>query len=200
MSATVLYMSMSVDGFVTGPNERPDNGLGDGGLRLHRWCLPDEDPVNLSAASQRLTGVDREVWEQMLTTGAVVTGRQTFEMAGGWSGDHHDGVPIWVVTRHEPHPEYSAPEIVTYTGDVHDAVRRAKEAAGERDVMVHGAGLAPVLLGAGLLDEIQVHVVPVLFGEGRRLFDGPMSGHPELELISARPGEGALHVRYRVRR
>ena len=88
--ATVLYMSMSLDGFIAGPNERPENGLGDGGERLHEWALRDR------------AGVNGQVVDEFMSTGAVVAGRGTFEPAGGWGGDHHDGVPIFILSRHEP--------------------------------------------------------------------------------------------------
>ncbi len=95
MSATVLYMSMSLDGFIAGPNEGPGNGLGDGGHRLHEWTPSRE------AITGRLPGVNGQVIDEFMSTGAVVAGRGTFEPAGGWGGDHHDGVPIFILTRHE---------------------------------------------------------------------------------------------------
>ena len=100
MSATVLYMSMSLDGFIAGPNEGPGNGLGDGGHRLHEWAMTRGD-VDLEAA-RRSGSVNGQVVEEFMSTGAVVAGRRTFEPAGGWGGDHHDGVPIWVLSRCEP--------------------------------------------------------------------------------------------------
>ncbi|MDQ3752301.1 MAG: dihydrofolate reductase, partial [Actinomycetota bacterium] len=100
MSATVLYMSMSLDGFVAGPNEGPDNGLGDGGHRLHEWALTGADPDRKEVGP--LAGVNGEVVDEFMATGAVVAGRGTFEPAGGWGGDHHDGVAIFVFSRHEP--------------------------------------------------------------------------------------------------
>ena len=89
--------------------------------------------------------------------------------------------------------------LVTYVDDAEAAMTRAKEAAGEKDVLVHGAGTAPLLLAAGVLDEIQIHLIPVLFGEGRRLVDH-LGAHVELELIRVLEGDGATHLRYRVRR
>src|SRR5919108_4328254 len=100
MSATVLYMSMSLDGFIAGPNERPDNGLGDGGERLHEWCLTGSSAGDKGVG--RPAGVNGEVFDEMMSTGAVVAGRGTFEPAGGWGGDHHDGVPIFILTRRDP--------------------------------------------------------------------------------------------------
>ena len=100
MSATVLYMSMSLDGFIAGPNEGPGNGLGDGGHRLHEWAMTGGD-VDLEAA-RRSGGVNGQVVEEFMSTGAVVAGRRTFEPAGGWGGDHHEGVPIWSLAATSP--------------------------------------------------------------------------------------------------
>lgn len=193
MSSTVLYMSMSLDGFVAGPNEGPDNGLGDGGHRLHEWTGGVGD-------AEQPDGADREVLDDSLSTGAVLAGRGTFEPAGGWDGDHHDGVPIFILSRHQPGPRYAKWPNVTYLSDLKDAVRRAKEAAGEKNVLVHGVGTAQGCLLAGLLDEIQIHLVPVLLGEGRRLFEHLGADHIELETIQVIRGRDATHLRYRVRR
>jgi dihydrofolate reductase len=116
VSATVLYMSVSLDGFIAGPNERPDNGLGDGGHRLHQWSA-DPDPDRKEVSGQ-LAGVNRQVADEAMATGAIVAGRGTFEPAGGWGGDHHDGVPIWVLSRHEPGIDVSQWPLVTYVDDV----------------------------------------------------------------------------------
>src|SRR5688572_18499811 len=94
-------MSMSLDGFIAGPNERPDNGLGDGGHRLHEWALTAADDDH-KAIDRSLGGVNSQVVDEFMATGAVVCGRGTFEPAGGWGGDHHDGVPIFVLTRRQP--------------------------------------------------------------------------------------------------
>ena len=189
MSATVLYMSMSVDGFIAGPNEGPGNGLGDGGPRLHEWVFGRADEP----------GVNRDVMDEAMSTGAVVAGRGTFEPAGGWGGDHHDGVPIFVVARRPPGIDVSGWPLVSYVDDAGTAMARAKESAGERDVLVHGAGTASLLLEAGVLDELQIHIVPVLFGDGRRLLDH-LAKHVELELVRVLEGEGVTHLRYRVHR
>ena len=201
MSATVLYMSMSLDGFVAGPNEGPDNGLGDGGERLHEWAFStgaDTDPS--SGVPGRPPGVNGQVFDEFMTTGAVVAGRGTFEPAGGWGGDHHEGVPIFILTRHHPADLRQWP-LVTYVNDVTSAMSRAKEAAGDKNVLVHGAGTAQLALAAGVLDEIELHVIPVLFGQGRRLFEGLPPEQIELERIRTLEGEGGItHMHYRVRR
>ena len=199
VSATVLYMSMSLDGFVAGPNERRDNGLGDGGLRLHEWLMPGGD-VDVEAL-RRSGGVNGQIVEEFLATGATVAGRGTFEPADGWGGDHHDGVPIFILSRHEPPAEFANMPLVTYVNDVTTAMTRAKEAAGERNVLVHGAGTAQLALAAGVLDELELHVIPVLFGQGRRLFEGLAPEQIELERTRVLEGEGGVtHMHYRVHR
>lgn len=197
MSNAVLYMSMSVDGFIAGPNEGPGNGLGDRGHRLHEWFLPGADADHQGAVG-RLTGVNREVMDELMATGAVVVGRRTFELAGGWDGDHHDGVPIFVLSRHQPDATMQWPA-VTYVSDVTTAMGMAKDAASEKDVLVHGAGTAQLALGASVLDELQIHLIPVLLGQGRRLFENMSADHIELELLRALDGPGVQHLRYRVR-
>jgi dihydrofolate reductase len=201
MPATVLYMSMSLDGFIAGPNEGPGNGLGDGGQRLHEWVLTGEDGGETGPPAVVRDGVNGQVVREVMSTGAVVAGRRTFEWAGGWGGDHHDGVPIFIYSRREPGIDVSRWPLVTYVDDVETAMTRAREAAGEKNVLVHGAATAQLALAAGVLDELELHVVPVLFGRGRRLFDHL---HPEpLELTRTRvlEGEGGVtHLHYRVER
>ena len=199
MSATVLYMSMSLDGFVAGPNEGPDNGLGDGGERLHEWFFTGDDGDH-KGASGRVAGVNGKVIDESMSTGAVVAGRGTFEPADGWGGDHHDGVPIFILTRHDPDDLRQWP-LVTYVNDVTSAMTQAKEGAGDKNVLVHGVGTASLALAAGVLDEIELHVIPVLFGQGRRLFEGLAPDQIELERIRTLEGEGGVtHMHYRVHR
>ena len=187
MGNTVLYMSMSLDGFIAGPHVADDNGLGDGGDRLHEWVFPPEGRVNT------------QVVDEFMSTGAVVAGRGTFEPAEGWHGDHHDGVPIWVVSR-RPVPDWAARmPAVHYTDDVAEAFRDARIAASDRNVLVHGAATAQRAISAGLLDEMQIHLIPVLFGEGRRLFEHLGVELRELELLTVKSGEGGVaHLRYRI--
>jgi dihydrofolate reductase len=199
MSATVLYMSMSLDGFIAGPNERPDNGLGDGGHRLHEWVMSGGD-VELEAI-RRSGGVNGQIVDEFMSTGAIVAGRGTFEPAGGWGGDHHDRSPIFIVARGAPGIDISQWPLVTYLDDVTSAMSQAREAAGERNVLVHGAGIAQLALAAGVLDELELHVVPVLFGQGRRLFDNLDPEQIELERTRVLEGQGGVtHMHYRVSR
>jgi dihydrofolate reductase len=190
MSKSVLDMSVSLDGFVCGPNETPDNGLGDNGGRLHWWFGRDaeKDPDGINAA----------VVDEMMQTGAVVAGRGTVEPANWWHGDHHDGVPIFILTRTRTAEDVAQWPLITVLPDVTEAMTRAKEAAGDRDVFVHGVGCAQAGLAAGVLDEVQLHLVPTILGEGRRLFEGIGPNPHDFELIRLVEGPGVTHLRYRV--
>src|SRR5262245_28763018 len=193
-------MSTSLDGFIARPNEGPGNGLGDGGHRLHEWLMSGDGEVDLEAI-RRAGGVNGQIIDEFLSTGATVAGRGTFEPAGGWGGDHHDGVPIFIYSRREPGIDIGRWPLVTYVDDVTEAMTRAKEAAGDRNVLVHGAAVAQLALAAGVLDELELHVVPVLFGQGRRLFDNLDPEHVELERTRILEGEGGVtHMHYRVAR
>jgi dihydrofolate reductase len=200
VSATVLYMSMSLDGFIAGPNEGPGNGLGDGGHRLHEWFLTGAD-ADHKELSGRLGGVNGKVVDEFMATGAVVAGRGTFEPAGGWGGDHHDGVPIFVLSRQDPGIAVGQWPLVCYVPDVRTAMTRAREAAGDKDVLVHGAATAQLALAAGVLDELEIHLIPVLLGQGRRLFENLGPEQIELERVRTLEGAGGVtHLHFRVRR
>jgi dihydrofolate reductase len=187
VSASVLYMSMSLDGFIAGPNESPDNGLGDGGERLHEW--PTDG------------GVNGKVIAEFLATGAVVAGLGTVEPAEYWGGDHHDGVPIFILSRQRAGSEHAQWPLVTYVDGVKAAMSQAKQAAGDKNVLVHGAGTAQMALAAGVLDELEIHLIPVLLGQGRRLFDNLDPEHIELERTRILEGEaGVTHMHYKVKR
>lgn len=134
-----------------------------------------------------------------MATGAVVAGRGTFEPAGGWGGDHHDGVPIWVLSRRAPGIDVSQWPLVTYVSDVRIAMTEAKRAAGDKNVLVHGAATAQLALAAGLLDELEIHLVPVLLGQGRRQFEHLALEQIDLERTRILEGEnGVTHMHYRV--
>jgi dihydrofolate reductase len=189
MSSSVLYMSMSLDGFIAGPNAGPGNGLGDGGERLHEWIFDGQVPIN------------GQIFDEFMATGAIVAGRGTFEPADGWGGDHHDGVPIWILSRREPGIDVSQWPLVSYVNDVTTAMIEAKRAAREKNVLVHGAATAQLALAAGLLDELEIHLIPVLLGQGRRLFDNLAPEHIELQRTRILEGEdGVTHMHYRVAR
>ena len=194
MSATVLYMSMSLDGFIAGPNEDPG--------RLHDWLwLSGGEPSGPSGVPGRPSGVNGQVFGEFMATGAVVAGRGTFEPAGGWGGDHHDGVPIFILSRQKPGIDIGRWPLVTYVPDVRTAMTEARRAAGGANVLVHGAATAQLALAAGVLDELEIHLIPVLLGRGRRLFDHLGPDHVALERVRTLEGEGGVtHMRYRVQR
>lgn len=197
MSAAVLDMSISLDGFIAGPNAGPGNGLGDGGQRLHDWALTGSDSDGMEVVA---TGVNGQVFAELMSTGAVVAGRGTFEPAGGWGGDHHDSVPIFIPYRQQPGIDISHWPLVTAVNDITTAITQAKDAAGEKNVLVHGAGIARLALTAGVLDELELHIIPVLLGQGRRLFDGLAPNHIDLQRTRILEGEaGVTHMHYRVR-
>ncbi|WP_228807250.1 dihydrofolate reductase family protein [Nocardia otitidiscaviarum] len=183
-----LYMSMSVDGYIAGPDDRPGQELGRGGGRLFNW-LDDRNSDGPSGG----------VYREAMATGAVISGRRTFELARRWQGDHHDGVPIFVLT-HRVDDGDAAPGHARFVTDVEDCARRARAASPDRAIMVHGAGAAQALLRAGQLDEMEIHLVPVLLGEGRRLFDHLGGRHIELDLVRRLEDRDVTHLRYRVGR
>lgn len=191
MASTVLYMSMSLDGYVAGPNDHPGNPGGDGFDRLHDWIWTKD--------WKRKPGVATELGEEGDRTGAMISGRRTAEQVNHWNGDNHNGVPIFVVSHRPPDPSVAKFPLVRYVTDLEAAVSQAKEAAGGRDVLMHGAYIAQRALEAGLLDELQIHLVPVLFGGGLRLFD-VLPSQIELEVVRVIDTPEATHLRYRVRR
>jgi dihydrofolate reductase len=183
MSTIRLYMSISVDGFIAGPDDTVDAPMGDGGFRLFGW--PPDAP-----------GANTQVYGEAMATKAVIAGRRTYEHAHRWNGDHHDGVPVFILTHAVP--DEPAPGSVVYVTDATEAAERARAAVGDGTVLVHGAGAAQALLRAGQIDELELHVAPVLLGQGRRLFDDLPPDHVELELVRTLDGVGVRHVRYRV--
>ena len=193
MSASVLYMSMSLDGYVAGPNDKPDNPGGHGFMRLHEWFATADGEFG------RPPGPAGELYDDMTATGAVLVGRRTAEQVDHYKGDHH-GVPIVVVSDRPPPASVASYPSVTYVSDgIESAMAHAKAAAGDRDVMVHGAYTAQRALEAGVLDELQIHQVPVLFGQGLRLFH-VLPSRVELEIVRVIDTPEATHIRYRVRR
>jgi dihydrofolate reductase len=188
-------MTISLDGYVTGPDDRPDDPMGAGGFRLFNWLDKRNDP-----------GPSGDAYADAVATRALISGRRTYELAGHWGGDHHDGVPIFVLTHDVP--DGTPPGSVRFVTDVADGAAQARAAVGDGVVLVAGAGAIQALLRAGEIDEVELHVVPVLLGGGRRLFDHLGTGHVELELVRQvstsdadvdDPAQHVLHLRYRVR-
>lgn len=193
MPVSVLDMSVSLDGYIAGPNDEPANPGGDGFVRLHDWALTPDGEFRRSGPAGDLLGA-------IEATGAVVTGRRTAEQVDHWGGDHHgQGIPIFVPSHRPPGPSVAAYPLVTYVRDgIAAAMARAKAAAGDRNVHVIGAYTAQRAIEAGVLDEVQVHQIPVLFGGGRRLFD-VLRSRVELEILRVVDTPEATHIRYRIR-
>lgn len=187
MSKVVLDVSMSLDGFTAGPNVRAQEPMGDGGERLHAWMAGAGPDGGVDVAVRR--EIDARV-------GAAVVGRRTFDLGlGPWGGTPWPGVPSFVVT-HRTREDLLGDNGGTFAFDgLPAAALRAKEAAGDKDVLVLGADIARQLLGAGLLDEVHIHLVPVLMGRGTPLFAGERA-----DLIpQGKPRTGSVtHLRYRV--
>ncbi len=192
MSRIRVDMTMSLDGYVTGPDDGPDAPMGAGGFRLFNWLDKRNDP-----------GPSGQAYAESMATRALISGRRTYELAGHWGGDHHNGVPIFVLTHDVP--SETPPGTVRFVTDVGECAAQARAAVGDGVAMVHGAGAAQALLRAGELDELDLHVVPVLLGRGRRLFDHLGAEQTDLELVRQvhtgtvdDPGQHVLHLRYRL--
>lgn len=191
---------MSLDGFIAGPNDEPENPGGDEFMRLHDWYgFGPDGPDTSDLKSAQKSGLGQQFLDEGNTTGAVLAGRRTVEQVDHWKGDHH-GVPIFVPSHRPPGPTVANYPLVTYVSDgIASAMAQAKAAAGERNVLVHGAYTAQSALEAGVLDELQIHQIPVLFGGGRRLFD-LLPSRIELEIAKVIDTPEATHIRYRVLR
>jgi dihydrofolate reductase len=180
---------MSLDGYIAGPNDAPDNPGGDGFMRLHEWFGDITRP----------SGPVGELLDEMHACGAILAGRRTVEQVDHWGGDHH-GVQIFVPSHRPPGPSVANYPLVTYVTDgIVSAMAQAKAAAGDLNVLVHGAYTAQRALEAGVLDELQIHQIPVLFGNGLRQFD-VLPSRVELEIVRVIDTPEATHIRYRVRR
>lgn len=184
MSVSVLDMSVSLDGYIAGPD---DFLGGDDGERLHKWAESGQPVVAQFEAE----------WK---AAGAVLAGRRTAELMDHWGGDH-GGAPIFVPSHRPPGPaaRWGYPLVTYVTDGIDSAMAQAKAAAGDRDVQVRGAYTGQRALEAGVLDEVQIHQIPVLLGEGHRLFD-VLPSLIELEIVSVIDTPEATHIRYRVRR
>lgn len=202
MGKVTTELSVSLDGFVAGPNDGPGKPLGEGGEALFRWYsggdtalpLPGTDMVfQVSRASADFLS---EEWGQL---GAMVVGRCTFDITGGWHGHPPGGGPCFVVTHTVP-PEWVTPgsPFIFVTAGVASAVRQAKEAAGEKTVSIGSASLVQQCLNAGLLDEVQLDLVPILLGGGVRLFDQLSLGQTDLVQTRLLAAPGVTHIRYRI--
>jgi dihydrofolate reductase len=198
MTKVLAGITTSVDGYVAGPDDRPGQGLGVGGERLHYWVFGGPWTYE-DGAHGEATGEDAE-WlaEAMGRLGAVVGGRWTYEASGHWGGKNPWELPFFIVThRPEEEPEGGG---FTFVAGVEEAVARAVEAAGDKDVHVMGgADVIRQALAAGLVDELTIIVAPVVLGAGKRLFDG-FTTPLELEHLGLRQSQYATFVEYRVLR
>jgi dihydrofolate reductase len=213
MARLLCDISVSLDGFVAGPDQTLEEPLGRGGEQLHEWAL------RLASFRERHgmpgegeTGADDEVMRESLTaTGAVVMGRQMFSggagpweddpNADGWWGDDPPfGVPVFILTHHarDPVEKKGGTSYTFVTNGIEAALEQARSVAGDKDVFVGGgASVVQQYLNAGLLDELQIHLVPVLLGDGVRLLEGV---RPDLALERARviDSPAVTHLRYRI--
>ncbi len=202
MGATIVDISMSLDGFVTGPRPGPGAPLGEGGQRLHDWMFAGRDDPGGPPEHGEAAGVNGAVVRDLFAaTGAVLMGRRMFDLGVGPWGDTPFPVPCFVLTHQQHEDLVMASGTFTFvTEGLATAVSRARAAAGGKNVLAHSPGIAQQLLRAGLLDEIQLHLVPVLLGAGLRLFDEPGGAGRDLELAGVTEGPGVTHLRYRVPR
>jgi dihydrofolate reductase len=185
MGSVVIDMSMSLDGFIAAPNDNPEQGLGEDGMRLHNWAF--DDPA-----------VFEELYGDMIgETGAVIMGRRTFDNSiEAWEGKGPlEGVRCFVVT-HRPIPD-ADPIFTVVTDGIESALAQAQKEAGDKRIGLMGANLDQQFLAAGLVDEIRIHVVDVLLGGGRRLFD-ELPKRVELQQTGLSQTDGVAHLEYRV--
>ncbi len=191
MTKVIFDISMSLDGFVTASNVRPEEPMGDGGQRLHEWAFV-EDERNRELLAEAVNSV-----------GAVIAGRRTYDLSVPWWGaDGPAGparVPVFVVTHAEPEDVPEGGVYTFVTDGIESALEQPKAAAGDKDVAVMGgADIGRQYIGAGLVDEISIHLVPVLFGGGTRMFEHLGGEHIRLETTSVIQTPAATHLGFRV--
>lgn len=202
MGIVTSDISVSLDGFIAGPGDGVDNPLGDGGERLHEWVVGLASWRSRHGLAGGETGRDAEIVEESVRdTGAVVLGRRMFDNAKGWGDEPPFHVPVFVLT-HEAREDLAKQGGTTFTfvnDGVESALAQARAAAGDKNVAVAGgASTIQQFLSAGLLDELQMHVVPVLLGGGVRLFDGLETESVELETTRVVESPGVTHLKFRV--
>ncbi len=195
MTSVAASITTSVDGYIVGPNDGPEKGLGEGGERLHYWVFGGPWSYG-SGAKGEATGADKEFLDgSFARLGAVVGGRGTYEAADHWGGRNPFGVPFFIVTHR---PEEQPDEGFTFVNGVEEAVARARDAANGKDVSVMGgADVIRQALAAGIVDELSISIAPVILGAGKRLFEG-FHEDMTLEPIAARQSPFATHISYRV--
>jgi dihydrofolate reductase len=196
MGTVIADLSVSLDGFIAGPDDGAEYPLGRGGEGLFAWMNASEaNRVHPYLAPPDASKVIVDEW--MTKSGALISGRRTFDIAGGWKDGHPVDAPIFVVTHEPPTEGEWSPRVTFVPEGVERALELAQEAAGDATIGVSGASVAQQLLRLRRLDEIQVSVTPLLLGAGVRLFDG-FDGPIRLEQTRVVPSEGVTHLRYRV--
>ncbi len=198
MSSVVLDITMSLDGFVTAPNDGPGRGVGDDGECLHYWVFGGPWTYGESHQDRPgTTGVDREVIDELMEAGAAVVGRRMYDVTDGWGGRPPFGVPCIVVTHRlvdQPEPASG----FEFVDGIEAAVDRARQIAGDRQVGIGGgASIAQQALQADLVDELQIHIAPVILGAGRPLF-GELGTRLQLERTRVLDSPFATHIKFRV--
>lgn len=200
MGKVVFRNSMSLDGFVAGPNDSPEKPLGEGGEALFNWYFSGDTEVNLPGAPpMKMSRRSAELFQEGIQSiGAMVCGRRMFDIAGAWGGTP-PGSPCFVVTHTVPQEwAREGSPFIFVTDGVESAVRQAQAAVGEKDVGVSSASIAQQAIRAGLLDEIHIDLVPVLLGGGVRLFENLGKAPVELEVINVVEVPGVTHLSYRI--
>jgi dihydrofolate reductase len=201
MGKVTFNMTVSLDGFVAGPNDGPENGLGDGGDRLFNWYFSGDTEIPISDGNMvlKVSSQSAKILKKAFRTyGAGVWGRRTFDIAKAWGG-HPPGTPCFIVTHTVPQEwvKEGSPFIFVTDG-IESAIRQAKKAAGDKDVVVCTASILQQCLNAKLMDEIHIDVVPLLLGSGVRLFDNLQAQPIELENMRVVEAPGVTHLAYRV--
>jgi dihydrofolate reductase len=200
MTKVVIDMSISVDGFVAGPEDGKEFPLGrHGGMHVFDWYFSGTQECR-NPLFRPEPGANRDEVERMFAeSGAFIFGRRTYEIANGWGGNHPvNGAPTFVLTHHPPGDYPRGPSNLTFVTDgIENAIRQARAVAGGKDIKLGGASPGKQALSAGLCDEIVIHLAPCLLGGGVRLFDALPDGI-RLDKLSVSDGPFATHLRYRV--
>ncbi len=202
MGKVTTGFSMSLDGFVAGPNDSPENSLGDGGDRLFKWYFTGElnDAVPLGDSEMKMSHEGAEmVKEAAQAAGVLVTARRTFDIAHAWGGKHPMNVPMVVLTHRVPQEwVYEGSPFTFVTDGVESAINKAQEIAGDKMVVVGAPSVVKQCLNAGLMDEIHIDLIPLLLGSGVRLFDMLEIGPTDLEIEDASLSKNVVHITFRI--
>lgn len=194
--------SMSLDGFIAGPNDGPANPLGDGGERLFKWYSSGDTDYKMPGSDMlfKISPVSAALIEEAISAaGALVTARRTFDIANAWNGRHPMDVPVIVVTHSVPQEwVYEGSPFTFVTDGVESAIETARKIAGDKNVVVEAASIVKQCLNLGLLDEIHIDLITVLLGAGVRLFDNLDKVPIELESTGVVEATGVTHLTFRV--